>query len=197
MLHNYTIRRISGMKSKIEQMKVLDEALAFLNEEAGDDREDIIGHVGIKVFGRTYNIEIGTNRWKGQYANVSYTQQIQAVNKLAKLVTDISLYNYLYNHDKEWYTEEINDDPYYDGKKINSGMDLMKSIDWGHKNTMFMVDPKTKVIYFCGEYWVDEEHGFSIYFPNGKFVKGKPGERVVDEHWVPIYTGMGQYADSF
>ena len=178
------------------ELEALDEALTFLNESTKDD---VIGDVDIKVFGRVYNIQIKTNRWENEYSREShnYDQQIQAAIKLSKVVSDISLYNYLYTLNKNYFRDEINTDPYYNGKQINSGSDLMKSIDFGHKNTKFYVDPKTKVIYFCGEYWPDEEHGFSITFPNGKFVKGKPGERTVDKNWIPIATAMGLYADAF
>ena len=126
------------------------------------------------------------------------------VQSVIKTVGSISLYNYLYESDKNFYRDEVNTDSYYDGKKIESGKDLMNSIEINHKNSTIFVNDRRNTIYFCGEYWVDPEHGFSITFPGGKFVKADKalyGELQLrkeryDSHWIPQFTFMGLYSDS-
>ena len=119
------------------------------------------------------------------------------IDKVLKAICMESLYNYLYKLNKDFYTYEINEEPYFKGKQINSGKDLYNSIDITDKNTsIFVCDDKyRKCIYFAGEYWVDDEHGFSITFPNGKFVRAGKDGKTVNSNYVPIATGIGQYSD--
>lgn len=113
---------------------------------------------------------------------------------LNALNTD-ELFNYLYNYHIELFNE-INEDPYYDGKTIKSGEDLKNSIDCIEK-----IICSNEVIYVCGEYWCDPEHGFSITFPKGKFVKSKYDkfeynrDKGKDVDYVPVCTILGEYTD--
>lgn len=81
----------------------------------------------------------------------------------AKTFEDQKIWNSLYKKNKAYF-DEINSDPYFDGKKISSPSDLKKSLEITaisvHKNSL----------YVKGEWWGDPEHGFSINFPNDKFI---------------------------
>lgn len=122
---------------------------------------------------------------------------LSKVDSILKIVCSSSLYNYLYTLDKDLYEKDINQDPYFDGKTIKSGKDLMNAIkdQITHKNTAVFVDNYKNCIYFCGEYWIDEEHGYSIVFPEGKFIKGKAGAKKYDSNYKPVITFIGQYSD--
>jgi hypothetical protein len=131
--------------------------------------------------------------------NSKDSKLVQKVDSVLKTICSPSLYGYLYNLDKDFYETEINTDPYYDGKTIKSGKDLMNAIkeEITNKNTCLYIDGQRNCIYFCGEYWIDPEHGFSIVFPGGNFVKAKSNkDKKYDSHYNPLITYIGQYSDA-
>ena len=89
------------------------------------------------------------------------------LDNIIKILNSSELYDYLFNYHKKMF-DEINNDSYFDGKTIKSGRDLKNSIE-----DIKLVAYFNEVIYICGEYWCDPEHGFSIKFPNGEFIKSK------------------------
>ena len=105
------------------------------------------------------------------------------------------LFDYLYKYHIKLFNE-INEDSYYEGKTIKSGEDLKNSIE-----SITTIAVSDGVIYICGEYWCDPEHGFSITFPKGKFVKSKHKEyeynqdQGKDVDYIPICTILGQDCD--
>jgi hypothetical protein len=119
---------------------------------------------------------------------------LDKVDSVLKTVCSPSLYNYLYKMEKRYYEDEVNTDPYYDGKKIQSGKDLMNACkeQITHKNTKIFINDRRNMIYFCGEYWCDEEHGYCITFPGGKFVKGNESSNKYNSK----ITRMGLYSDA-
>ena len=123
-------------------------------------------------------------------------KKIDNVLKIAG--TNKSLYSYLYMISKD-FIDDVNDDPYFDGKCCNSEKDLMDALEFTH----VIVDTRrgNTCIYLAGEYWLDDEHGFSITFPDGKFIKAKRDAngyyKTRDSHYAPIATGLGQFSDSF
>ena len=122
---------------------------------------------------------------------------ISKVDSVLKTICNASLYNYLYNLDKDFYEKEINEDPYFNGKKIKSGEDLKNALkeQITHKNTNIFISNYHNAIYFCGEYFIDDEHGYSIVFPKGNLIKGKPGDSKLDKQYKPLITYIGQYSD--
>ena len=117
------------------------------------------------------------------------------LDSVLKILDSNELYDYLYNYHKKKF-EEINNDSYFNGKTIKSGMDLKNSIE-----EIKLIAYYDNVIYVCGEYWCDPEHGFSIKFPNGEFVKSKfdSFDYARDEGKESDYkiscTLLGQYSD--
>ena len=97
------------------------------------------------------------------------------------------LYSYIFHlYPKLW--KEINEDSYFEkDQKINNTNDLINSIDTKH-TFLLNYNKYYKIVYFCGNCWFDDEHGFSFSFPNGDFVKGK------DIRSYDI-TRLGQYSD--
>lgn len=85
---------------------------------------------------------------------------------------------------------------YFDGTEIKSGKDLKKSIE-----EIKVIAYVRGVIYICGEYWYDPEHGFSIKFPRGKFIKSEHDtydyqrDEGKDVNFIPQCTILGQYSD--
>lgn len=174
----------------MNEYEVLDIALDYLNE---DSSKKIIEEKDINFFGTKTKIEIRS------YDNKINKQLLNKVDNILKTICNPSLYDYLYKINSNYFEGEINDDSYYDGKTIKSGKDLRDSIDITHRNTAIIISDKHNVIYFCGEYWPDEEHGFSIAFPKGNFVKHPQSSQVrkdyYDEHHNPKYTFLGQWSD--
>ena len=164
-----------------ESYEVLNDCISYLNEAYQDN-----GTIDGSFNGKKFTAKIETDN--------PDSKLMSKVQSIIKTVSSISLYNYLYNLDKDFYNKEINNDSYYDGKKIESGKDLMNSIEINHKNTTIFVNDRRNIIYFCGEYWVDDEHGFSISFPGGKFIKGASNQKKYDSHWNPQFTFMGEYS---
>lgn len=138
-----------------------------------------------KMFGKNAKVVI----YENEYDNIKIDDS--TANAVLKMVgTNKSIYDYLYKSSSSMF-DEINSDPYYKGKKITSGNDLIKAMTEDLKYSMYI---KQGCIYFCGEYWVDPEHGFSIWFPNGKFVKASNG-KYQDTKYKPIATKLGQHSD--
>lgn len=92
-------------------------------------------------------------------------EMLEKVENCLLLMNNIELFDYLYMSSKEMF-EYINDDPYFNGKTIKSGEDLKNSIE-----EIKLIAYKDNTYYICGEYWCDDEHGFSISFPDGNFIK--------------------------
>ena len=88
------------------------------------------------------------------------------IKSISQTLNNNEVWEYLYEENKDWFEKEINNDPYYKGKKIESGKDLKTSIE-----KISAIGQYKNIVYVAGEYWVDDEHGFSISFPNGKFTK--------------------------
>lgn len=105
------------------------------------------------------------------------------INDCIDILNSDELFDYLYENTK-WMFDEINSDPYFEGKTITSGEDLKNSIE-----EISQIGYKRDVIYICGEFWCDPEHGFSISFPNGKFVKKGDAEE------GSKFTVLGQFSD--
>lgn len=121
-------------------------------------------------------------------------EMYKRVPSIVKLIEGDALWNYLYNSEKDYYESEINNDPYFDGKTIKSGKDLKNSIKTEYKMAI-IIDNYYDCTYFCGEYWVDPEHGFAITFPHGKFIKAQ-NRKYRDKNWKPIATYIGQFDEA-
>ena len=117
------------------------------------------------------------------------------ISECLKAIDSDELYEYLYQYQKHMF-DEINGDPFFEGKTIKSGNDLKNAIE-----ELKVIACKRDVVYICGEYWCDPEHGFSIKFPNGKFVKSEfeTYEYNRDEgaaaNYTPKCTVLGLYSD--
>lgn len=115
------------------------------------------------------------------------------VDDCLKILNNEELFDYLYNYHLALF-DEINNDSYFNGKTIKSGQDLKNSIEEIKSIAYF-----EGIVYICGEYWCDPEHGFSISFPNGKFVKSKydsydyDRDKGEENEYVPVCTLLGQY----
>lgn len=154
-----------------------------------NENYNLLKEIPVNIFGNKINLKIKCDE--------KLNKKLESkIDNVIKYISAKSLYNYLYNLNKNYYDSEINSDPYYDGKTIKSGTDLLKSIDFNHKNTTLFLDSDRNCIYFCGEYWVDPEHGFSIVFPNGNFIKGEGKDKKYDSKYNPLFTFMGQYSDA-
>ena len=137
-----------------------------------------------------------------EFNNKTFTVKMESDKKIDVNLDDVlkvlyseELFDYLYDYHKEMF-DEINNDSYFAGKTINSGEDLKNSIE-----EIKLIAYFNGVIYICGEYWCDPEHGFSIKLPNGKFIKSKynkydysrdEGEKA---RYTITCTLLGQYSD--
>lgn len=150
------------------------------------------------------NIELSCNFFgtkkkvlvKDYYKNQKfYEENKEMVEKALKtFCSNKSLWSYLYTISEKWISE-INNDPYFDGKKCESGADLIQAVKDDKKNQLdiFLQDENNNiVVYICGDYWLDDEHGFSVNFINGEFVKCK-GSKVTYSDHRPTCTVLGQY----
>ena len=140
----------------------------------------------IEFNGTKYNVQLELENFK----------EYDLDNCLKTLNTD-ELFNYLYNYHNNFFNE-INEDPYFEGKKIESGKDLKNSIE-----SIEIITIKDDVIYICGEYWCDPEHGFSIAFPKGNFIKSQYNffeynrDVGLDVDYIPCCTVLGESSDGF
>ena len=157
----------------------------------------VIDSVKIKINGKVLNCPINMDdRYKDADSNTKakLDNMLKVIPSIVKLIEGKELWDYLYKlHEDMFY--EINEDPYFDGKTIKSGKDLKNAIDTRYKITIF-IDEYDECVYFCGEYWCDEEHGFCVTFPDGKFVKAKEGKKKKGKDYSPYYTYLGQFADA-
>ena len=146
--------------------------------------------IKFKMFGKDATAKI-------IFDNVEDTPSTRKIiNSVLKLVgSNKSLYTYLYTQNKSLYDDEINKNPYFDGKTIQNGIDLLKAMTNDTRYTLVVTE---KTVYFCGEYWIDPEHGFSISFPNGKFVKAEKESRMTDirNKYRTEITVLGQFSDA-
>lgn len=146
--------------------------------------ESLEKSVSVKFNNKVFNVRI--ERDKGIDVNL---------DSVLKILDSNELYDYLYNYHKKEF-EEINNDSYFNGKTIKSGMDLKNSIE-----EIKLIAYYDNVIYVCGEYWCDPEHGFSIKFPNGEFVKSKfdsfdyDRDEGKESDYKISCTLLGQYSD--
>jgi hypothetical protein len=141
--------------------------------------------IGINFFGKPMKVKVHIDERDKDSA------LINTFDRLLKSVgSSNQLWGYLYNQRKKMF-DEVNKDPYYDGKTCKSGKDLINSV-----GRIDYIGISRDIVYICGEYWIDDEHGFSISFPNGKFVRLKDGEKLYDTRYIPIGTVLGQYADA-
>ena len=138
----------------------------------------------ISFFGKSVQLKLNKNLDKAP-------EEIKKkYNKIINMCcNNKSLYSYLYSINVQLW-KEVNEDSYYEkDQKIKSVQDLINSIDTKQKISLYY-NEYNKNVYFSGEYWVDPEHGFSINFPNGEFVKGDQKYNNVDK-----CTRLGQYSD--
>lgn len=169
-----------------EEMKSKGDYELFLKESILSDNKSI------NFFGKELNIR-HVYLSGGTETSIPIDSKIEQVLKIFS--TNKGLYNYLYKiHNKLF--NEINNDSYFDGKKIKSGNDLIKAIqDNNGKNIIdIYFDKRNNVYYICGEYWCDDEHGYSICFPGGRFVQAKSIDyKDWYKDYVPVATILGQY----
>ncbi len=138
----------------------------------------------IKFNGKEYNVDI------------EFCENVD-IEKCVDILNSDELFDYLYAYHIDMFNE-INEDPYYNGKTVKSGKDLKNSIE-----KISLIKSKNGVVYICGEYWCDDEHGFSIKLPNGEFVKSQYStfdfsrDQGKEVNYKPICTLLGQYSDSF
>ena len=120
---------------------------------------------------------------------------LSKVDNAIKYITTPALYNYLVKLHSKMF-DEISNDDYFDGKSIKSGNDLIEAIkeQIKHKNTMIFVSERYNTIFLCGEYWCDDEHGYSISFPGGKFIKANSLDNAFNKDYEPVATALGQYS---
>ena len=166
----------------------LDNILEFYFNESDNSSDTQI----INFFGKKLNIR-HVYLSGGDQKNIPIDSKISQIIKIFS--TNKGLYNYLYkNHIKLF--NEINNDPYFEGKKIKSGNDLIKAIQENDGKNIIDIfyDKRNNVYYICGEYWCDPEHGFSICFPDGKFIQSKSTDyKDWYKDYVPVATILGQY----
>lgn len=140
--------------------------------------------INIEFNGKNYNLKIEGE----QETNIDISKCLDTLN-------NDELFDYLYKYHIDMFNN-INGDSYFEGKKIKSGKDLKNSIE-----QIKVISCKNGVIYVCGEYWCDPEHGFSIKFPQGKFIKSKYDtfnynrDEGKDSGYIPICTLLGQFSD--
>jgi len=140
--------------------------------------------VNVQFNGKDYNLRID-----------SETGIDVDISECLKALDSDELFNYLYRYHIHMFNE-INSDPYYEGKTVKSGKDLKESI-----KKIKIIACKKGVVYICGEYWCDPEHGFSIKFPGGKFVKSKydvfdfDRDEGKDASYIPKCTVLGHFSD--
>lgn len=117
-------------------------------------------------------------------------------NALKIFSTDKSLWNYLYSISKKWI-DEANNDPYFNGKKCKNGNDLIQAIKDDNEILHIHVKIKNEIptIYICGDFWLDDEHGFSVNFINGEFIKCK-GNKITYNNYTPTCTVLGSYDEA-
>ena len=146
-----------------------------------------LGEKEINFFGTKANIKI-----KSSGTIAADDKLLAKVDNVLKVVCSKELYENWYK-EKDDIFEEINDDPYFKGKKIKNANDLIKALkeEITNKNTRVYINTYRKTIYFCGEYWCDPEHGYSISFPDGEYVKSKG----YNSSKGPV-TYFGQYSDA-
>lgn len=118
---------------------------------------------------------------------------LKAIPSIVKLIEGTELWGHLYKLQKDYY-DDINDDPYFEGRKVKSGKDLKNSIDTKYKVEIY-IDAYRNCVYFCGDYWCDPEHGFAVTFPDGKFIKKKDG-KPKENKYFPYYTYLGSYDEA-
>ena len=165
------------IRGAIEEAKVVSESKSY---EVGDTIE-------IKFNNNRFNVKIKTS---GDNDNVDL---LSKVDSCVKALNSSDLWNYLYKYHIKLF-QDINSDSYFDNKKIKSGSDLKKSIE---EIKVIMI--RKDCIYIAGEYWCDPEHGFSICFPKGKFIKSKYDtydynrDEGKDAKYIPQVTVLGGY----
>lgn len=162
---------------------------AYLEEGKNDSEKGLPEF--IDFFGKKFHIHISSYYGNDEKAKAN-TEKIKSA---LKAFCSAGLYNYLVKANSSWM-DEINSDPYFQGKTCKSGKDLIDAIknDPTNANKGFAVFVKENDgvlnIFIGGEYWLDPEHGFSINFPNGKFTKC-PNEKSISGY--PKYTGIGGF----
>lgn len=119
--------------------------------------------------------------------------------------TNKALYGYLYKAAEEEYGDYYwrQSDDEEEGKFCKSGADLLDAIkeDIKRYGAKLIVQDYYNTLAICGEYWIDEEHGFSISFPQGKFVKkDSPESKEIlkandNDRYTPYYTKIGHHSD--
>lgn len=116
--------------------------------------------VVINVLGKSFDVKIvrhGTNIDKIDNTLNKFLQ--------AKPWNNQSMYKEIYEkNSSQW--DDINDDPYFKGKKVNSVSDITKAI----KEKVHTIDVGEHVCLLSGEWWIDPEHGWGINFWDGKYI---------------------------
>jgi hypothetical protein len=143
--------------------------------------------IPIKFFGKPMQVKV---HLKERDVNSELIKMFNGV--LKKVCNSKELWSYLYSTSKSWI-EDVNDDPYFKGKTCKSTKDLIDAVE-----KINYIGISQNAIWVCGEYWIDPEHGFSIAFPNGKFVRSASDKSPsYDSKYNVTSTGLGQYGDAF
>ena len=149
-------------------MNYCDEMIIATESDAFEDT------CNVSFFGKTYKCTV-------YYENMK-KEDIPAAKERLKTFLKEKPWNNKKVFDELFKTnsrliKSVNEDPYFDGKKVNNGNDLLKSI-----SRIDVIQVSKRHIVMSGEYWLDDEHGFSIDFPNGKFItKGDQEDKLGDE----------------
>ena len=144
----------------------LEESYDYM-EEAAKDSIFKFGDQSINYtfFGDNYNLSIKIG--KSDFEEKEIEKMINSVIKISK---SKSLYSYLYNINKD-KIEELNEVIDSRDKPVKNGNDLIKSMQ---PQSIVL---KRNTVYIVGSYYLDNEHGYSISFPNGKFIKSKSDKK--------------------
>lgn len=160
----------------------------------------MIAEEGFEEQGRKYiTFPFNSRKYKCKVYIDEHTKEEEIMKKVNAFIktnplNNPALWEHLYESNLGFF-EDVNDDPYFDGKKILSAVDLKKSIS---DINLVCVDLKENNFYVCGEWWCEPEHGFSINFPNGKFkpYHGKDYLRDSVCHREKA-TFLGQHSDAY
>lgn len=143
--------------------------------------------ISVSLNGKSYNAKLDLKKGCNE-------DLVKNLKSTVKLISSKSLYDYLYEYHKKMF-DDIND---YEDGSISSGSDLMKSL---HDIDLVTIDNDT--VYVSGQCDWDDEHGFSIAFPSGKFVKNSTmdGNHKNDydksNHYQPRYTVLSGHRSAY
>lgn len=156
----------------------------YINEAMKQSTDDDQKYISVSFNGKSYKAELDIR--KGSNEDLASN-----IKNIVKLINSKAVFDYLYSHHKNFLADV------YEYENIKSGTDLMKAI-----YNIDLVTIKYDTVYVSGYCDWDQEHGFSVAFPNGKFVKSnKPAEYKSDydenNHYQPRYTVLSGHASAY